>query len=116
MIEHVLAVVPVSDMARATRFYEQLFGRPPDNRPMATLVEWRLTGSGWLQVFSGTGDAGGASVNLAVDDLGGWIDQVRSRGLTPGDVQEADKGVRLSAVTDPDGNTVTAIGGFRVEY
>jgi catechol 2,3-dioxygenase-like lactoylglutathione lyase family enzyme len=116
MIEHVLAVVPVSGVDRATRYYEQLFGRAPDNRPMATLVEWRVTDSGWLQVFSGTDGAGGAFVNFAVDDLDGWLDGLRSRGITPGDVQEADKGVRLSAVTDPDGNTITFIGGFRVRY
>ncbi len=116
MIEHVLAVVPVSDIASASRFYERLLGREPDNRPMATLVEWRVTESGWLQVFAGTDGAGGAFVNFAVDDLDAWLRQVRSRGLAPGDVQEADKGVRLSAVTDPDGNTVTFIGGFRVDY
>ena len=116
MIEHVLAVVPVSDVDRAGRYYEQLLGRPPDNRPMETLVEWRVTDSGWLQVFSGSDGAGGAFVNFAVDELDEWLDQVRSRGITPGPVQEADKGVRLSAVVDPDGNTVTFIGGFRVAY
>jgi hypothetical protein len=28
----------------------------------------------------------------------------------------ANKGVQLSAVTDPDGNTITFIGNFRVNY
>jgi glyoxylase I family protein len=34
------------------------------------------------------------------------------RGLAPGDIQTANKGVRLSALTDPDGNTITLIDGF----
>lgn len=42
-IEHVLAVVPVSDLERADAWYEALFGRPADNRPMPTLVEWQVT-------------------------------------------------------------------------
>jgi glyoxylase I family protein len=41
---------------------------------------------------------------------------VRERGLDPGEIVEANKGVRLSAITDPDGNTIRFIGGFRVEY
>jgi hypothetical protein len=46
-IEHVLAVVPVSDLERADAWYEALFGRPADNRPMPSLVEWQVTRAGW---------------------------------------------------------------------
>jgi len=116
MIEHVLAVAAVTDLERACDFYSRLFGRGPDNRPMETLVEWRVTGSGWLQVFVQPDRAGQAFVNFAVDDLATWLDDLRVRGLTPGDVQDADKGVQLSALTDPDGNTITLIGGFRISY
>jgi hypothetical protein len=34
-IEHVLAVVPVTDFEAANAWYESLFGRPADNLPMA---------------------------------------------------------------------------------
>jgi hypothetical protein len=37
-IEHVLAVVPVTEVERARRWYETLFGRTPDNNPMPNLV------------------------------------------------------------------------------
>ncbi|MDA2804838.1 VOC family protein [Nocardiopsis suaedae] len=57
--------------------------------------------------------AGTALVNLAADDLPAHVAALRERGLSPEDVQEVDKGVRLSAVTDPDGNRITLIGGFR---
>jgi hypothetical protein len=38
------------------------------------------------------------------------------RGLHPGEISAADKGVRLSRLSDPDGNTIGLIGGFRVVY
>ncbi|GAA4974782.1 VOC family protein [Kineococcus glutinatus] len=115
-IDHLLAVVPVTDLATAVAWYERLFDRPPDNRPMETLAEWRVTGTGWVQVFHDPDRAGTGQVNTAVDDLDAHVERLRARGLQPGEVQEAARGVRLSAVRDPDGNTITAIGGFRVEY
>ncbi len=114
--EHVLAVAPVTDLETAVQWYTRLFGRGPDNNPMETLVEWRVTDSGWLQVFRTEDSPGAGAVNLAVADLDGAVSQVRERGLEPGEVLEASKGVRLSALTDPAGNTITLIGGFRTVY
>jgi catechol 2,3-dioxygenase-like lactoylglutathione lyase family enzyme len=109
-------VVPVSDLVSATAWYDRLLGRPPDNRPMDTLVEWRITDSAWLQVTNGWGEPGTALVNFAVDDLSEHLDGMRSRGLDPGPVQNVTNGVQLSAIVDPDGNTITLIGHFRVTY
>lgn len=115
-IEHVLAVVPVTDLDRSRRWYEKLFGRAADNNPMPTLVEWQVVPGGWVQVFDDEQRAGSTAVNVAVRDLDAYIEDLRRRGLEPGEIIEANKGVRLSALTDPDGNTVTVIGGFRVRY
>ena len=115
-IEHVLAVVPVSDIGVANTWYEKLFGRPADNNPMPPLVEWQLVDRGWVQVFVDEERAGSGLLNFAVDDLERQIDEVRSRGIEPGEVVDATKGVRLSTIIDPDGNIIRLIGGFRVEY
>jgi glyoxylase I family protein len=115
-VNHVLAVVPVTDIGTAARWYEQLFGVPPTNRPMPTLAEWRATNTGWLQVFLDPERAGHGTVNFAVDDLAQAINDLKGRGLVPGEVQLANKGVRLSALTDPDNNAITLIGGFREIY
>jgi glyoxylase I family protein len=115
-IEHVLAVVPVSDLQASSRWYEALFGRPADNNPMPTLAEWQVVPGGWVQIFMDTTRAGSGLLNFAVDDLQTHIAGLRQRGLEPGGVTDASKGVRLSAITDPDGNTIRLIGGFRVEY
>ncbi|AQA03756.1 glyoxalase [Mycobacterium sp. MS1601] len=115
-IDHVLAVVPVSDLSVARSWYQQLFGTPPTNNPMPSLVEWQATGSGWVQVSTDAGHPGTASVNLAVADLDAAVAELSGRGLAPGAIRDVTKGVRLSSLTDPDGNTVTLIGSFRVDY
>jgi glyoxylase I family protein len=116
-IDHVLAVVPVADFEAAHAWYERFFGRPADNLPMAgRLVEWRLTDSGWVQVTADAERAGTALLNLAVDDLDQHIASICGRGMTPGAVETVNKGVQLSAITDPDGNRITLIGNFRTQY
>jgi glyoxylase I family protein len=115
-IEHVLAVVPVTEQDRSRRWYETLFGRVPDNNPMPTLVEWQVVPGGWVQVFTDEYRAGASFVNFAVRELDEHVRELRQRGLPPGEIVEANKGVRLSTLTDPDGNTITLIGGFRVDY
>ena len=65
-IEHVLAVVPVTDLDRSRRWYEPLFGRAADNNPMPTLVEWQVVPGGWVQVFADEQRAGSTAVNFAV--------------------------------------------------
>ena len=115
-IEHVLAVVPVSDLQESNRWYEALFGRPADNNPMPTLVEWQVVPGGWVQVFIDAERAGSGLLNFAVDDLETHVAELRERGLSPGEFVDANKGVRLSTINDPDGNTIRLVGGFRTEY
>ena len=115
-IEHVLAVMPVSELQASSRWYEALFGRPADNNPMPTLAEWQVLPGGWVQVFTDAERAGSGLLNFAVDDLETHVAELQRRGLEPRDFTGANKGIRLSALTDPDGNTISLIGGFRVQY
>jgi glyoxylase I family protein len=116
-IDHVLAVVPVADFEAAHAWYERFFGRPADNLPMeGLLVEWRVTDSGWVQVTLDSERAGSGLLNFAVDDLDQHIAEISGRGLEPGAVETVNKGVQLSGIRDPDGNMITFIGNFRIEY
>ena len=116
-IDHVLAVVPVTDFEAAHAWYERLFGRPADNLPMEDqLVEWRVTDRGWVQVTRDADRAGSALLNFAVDDIDQHVADVSERGLVAGAIETVNKGVQLSAIRDPDGNTITFIGSFRVQY
>jgi catechol 2,3-dioxygenase-like lactoylglutathione lyase family enzyme len=116
-IDHVLAVVPVADFEAAHAWYTRLFGRPADNLPMeGRLVEWRLTETGWVQVTYDAKRAGSALLNFAVNDLERHITDISRRGLIPGEIETVNKGVQLCAIRDPDGNTITFIGNFRINY
>jgi catechol 2,3-dioxygenase-like lactoylglutathione lyase family enzyme len=115
-IEHVLAVVPVADLAAAYGWYERLLGRPADNRPMESLAEWRVTETGWIQVFHDAERAGGTLVNFAVNDLERHVAVHSSWCLSPGPIETGNKNVRRSAITDPDGNRITFIGNFLIRY
>jgi glyoxylase I family protein len=115
-IEHTLAVVPVTDIVRSEQWYTALFGRPADNNPMPSLVEWQVVPGAWVQVFHDPERAGRTLLNFAVDDLEAHLGAIDARGITADAILDASKGVRTCAVVDPDGNTINLIGGFRVVY
>ncbi|GAA1441405.1 VOC family protein [Leifsonia poae] len=116
-VDHVLAVVAVSEVETSAAWYERLFGVEPTNIPMpGILVEWRVTGNGWVQVTEDRERFGSSQLNLAVDDLDEKLREIEARGIIVGDIIEANKGVRLCSLYDPDGNVVTLIGGFRERY
>ena len=75
-IDHILAVIPVADLAVSADWYERLFDAEPTNRPMPNLAEWRLTDTGWVQVFIDGERAGRTFFNLAVSDLDEHVDKL----------------------------------------
>ncbi|MEU9357215.1 VOC family protein [Streptomyces sp. NPDC048301] len=106
---HVLAVAPVMAIEPAVEWYERLFGRPADARPMDGLADWHISPYAWLQVFQSPEQAGGTLVNLAVDDLDRTVSELAGRGITAGETLPGSRGVRFAAVHDPDGNRITLI-------
>ena len=114
--QHVLAVVPVSDLEAANGWYQKLFGRQADNNPMPSRVEWQVVAGAWVQVFVDEERAGTGLLNFAVDDLEEHVTEAADRGLAPGAIDDANRGVRMATITDPDGNVIRLIGGFRVDY
>jgi catechol 2,3-dioxygenase-like lactoylglutathione lyase family enzyme len=115
-IDHVLAVVPVADIAISRDWYRRLLDREPDNNPMDSLIEWKVTTNGWLQVSAELARAGQAQVNFAVKRLAEEVDEIRQRGIVPGEIQQVSNDVEICSIVDPDGNVITLIGNFRVTY
>ena len=69
-LDHVLAVVPVSDLAVSTGWYRRVFAAAPTNVPMpGRLAEWRVTDTGWVQVSVDVERAGRGLLNFATSDL-----------------------------------------------
>jgi predicted enzyme related to lactoylglutathione lyase len=115
-IDFVLAVVAVTDIEAGQAWYTALFGREPDNIPMPNLVEWQITDGGWVQVTEDPVRAGNGMLNLAVSDIEDGARELRERGLATGEIIDANKGVRLCPLTDPDHNAIQLVGNFRVKY
>ena len=116
-INHSLGVIAVSDFDQSHHWYEGFFDRPATNVPMpGQLAEWRITDGGWMQMHRDTERAGHNLFNLAVDDLASYVTSLRDRHYEPGDIVDVNKGVKISSVTDPDGNIITLIGNFRESY
>ncbi|MGH3449085.1 MAG: VOC family protein, partial [Nocardioidaceae bacterium] len=105
----VLSVVPVSDLATSTAWYERLLDRQPDARPMPSLADWHLTDTAWVQVFWDPQRAGHTALNFAVDELSAHTDELAARGISLSEVTTTDKGAKLASTADPDQNVVTFI-------
>lgn len=108
-VSKVLAVAPVNDLDAAVDWYQRLLGRPADARPMATLADWHVTDSAWVQVFHDPEHAGSSLFNLVVDDLDAHVARLAAQGITAGSTTTTNNNSKLAAVIDPAGNVVTLI-------
>lgn len=108
-VGNVLGVVTVADLEPAVAWYERLFGRPPDRRPMENDVEWQLTSNGGLQLVGDEASSGKGYVTLGVADIEAALQDLASRGIE-GTAEEvgAIDGVplKIAQLQDPAGNTV----------
>jgi predicted enzyme related to lactoylglutathione lyase len=109
-INSVLAGLAVADFEAGVAWYERLFGRPADSRPMDGLADWRATEGGVIQVIRDPDRAGRGRLTLSVDDLAEQVAALGRRGLEAGPVDDtiSDK-VLISTILDPEGNTITLV-------
>lgn len=105
MIQNAIASLAVKDLRAASEWYERLFQRPPDSRPMPEVAEWKFPRGGWLQVYQLPERAGHCSCTLAVDDIESIARHVESLGIDSGKRSAAAK-VKTVMITDPDGNSL----------
>lgn len=104
-IKNILAGVAVTDFEKALAWYEQLFDRRPDSRPMDGLAEWRSDNGGWLQLFPDRDRAGSSSFTLAVSDLDEHVGGLRTKGVAIGRMTTSGI-VKTATIVDPDGNQI----------
>jgi predicted enzyme related to lactoylglutathione lyase len=103
---NVLPSLQVESFNDTVNWYERLFARAPDRRPMDGCVEWQLASTGGLQVYRNPDGAAPATVIIGLDDLAAEIEALRGRGIDaePYDVPSGQ--FRLAQIQDPSGNTV----------
>jgi len=113
------ALVAVSDLDRARRFYEEQLGLVPDEEE-PQIVHYPCAKGTGISVYLSTENAGRSPATLAgwsVEDLDGTMDELASLGVVferydqPG-LQTDERGVfdagrfRAAWTRDPDGNTL----------
>ena len=104
-IAKIYAQLACSDHAESTSWFERLFGRVPDARPMVGLAEWHHRDAAGLQLFQDPFNAGRGTVTLITDNLREERARLAASGLAPPDIEPADT-VSLLRLHDPDGNLV----------
>ncbi len=109
MIHRLLGNCTVTDLERAEQWYTRLFGRGPDARPMAGLLEWHLGDTFGVQVWSEADRAGRSTVVLDETDLDAAAARATDAGIEHGGPQPGG-GARILQLTDPDGNRVVLTG------
>jgi catechol 2,3-dioxygenase-like lactoylglutathione lyase family enzyme len=100
------AGIPVSDLARAKGWYEQLLGSPPSFLPNDVEAVWEVAEHRYLYVELLPEHAGHAMHTLFVDDLDTRVAAMAARGLEPAQRETYDNGVRKITYRDPDGNEI----------
>jgi catechol 2,3-dioxygenase-like lactoylglutathione lyase family enzyme len=117
------AQIAVSDMARATDFYEGKLGLSPGGDQHDGSRMYPCGGGTWLHVYASPAHAGKATATLAhwdVDDIEQVIDELSSNGVTfeqyDDPVKTDEKGIhdsgygKVAWFKDPDGNTFALEG------
>ena len=103
---HLFAGVAVSDFTAARRWYEALFGRPPDMLPKQGEAVWHVTSFGSVYVTADPDRAGGALVTMSVSNLDEHASALGSRGLSLDEQEASPRAPRQLTVTDDDGNCI----------
>jgi catechol 2,3-dioxygenase-like lactoylglutathione lyase family enzyme len=99
-------VLLIADLAAAEGWYTKLFGRSPDYRPMATMVQWELFDQGGVALSTDTLIAGKGVMFLVVDDVAAERRRLQGLGIVLGDDISGDYST-LAQARDPDGNLIT---------
>lgn len=107
-ISNVVAVLFVSDLETAVSWYQVLFDRPPDRRPLPHAVEWQLSPGGAIQLYR-SDEGTGMTARIEVDDVEAFVAEASARGVGAELLTGATSGVEVAALVDPSGNTVLVV-------
>jgi hypothetical protein len=104
-IEKIFAHASCRNLTQSTVWYEQIFSRAPDARPMTGLVEWHHGDHAGLQLWKDESNAGRGTMTLIVSDLQAERARLSASGLEPPEIHQGDK-VQVLQLRDPDANLV----------
>lgn len=105
-IQYVFAGLVVTDIAGAVRWYERLFGRPPDVLPNEREAMWQVVEKGSVYLVEDPERAGNSGMTMFVDDLDAELAAIAERGIPTPEIKTAPGLFRATTFVDPDGNRV----------
>lgn len=108
MIDLILAQAAVTDIEASERWYQSVFGSPPDTRPMDGLIEWRFASTHGVQIFRDAERAGASTAVVGLSDFDDVVARLYGDGIDHSKIQPGGGG-RLLTLADPDGNQVVLL-------
>ena len=105
-----LAQCTVADLTAALEWYEKVFERAPDLRPMDGLLEWHFGRNAGLQVWQEPERAGKSTVVLDVPSLGDELRRLDRLGITHDEPVHTPLS-KVVTLYDPDNNRIVLTGG-----
>lgn len=109
MITLTMAQATVSELSTSERWYRQVFGAPPDARPMDGLLEWHFGARHGVQVHRDPSRAGGCTVVVGESDIDAALARLDAAGIDHPAPSPGGGGL-LVTLTDPDGNRLVMVG------
>jgi predicted enzyme related to lactoylglutathione lyase len=113
VIEIAFTCYPVTDMARARKFYEGILGlKPTMAMGEAGGMQWTEyeIGTGTLSLGAGAPDchprSDGCSVDLEMEDFDAAIAELKSKGVKFKMEPFPTPVCKMAFISDPDGNTI----------
>jgi catechol 2,3-dioxygenase-like lactoylglutathione lyase family enzyme len=104
---HLFAGIAVADFEAGLRWYERVFGKPPDMLPAEGDSVWHLASNASVYVVRDAERAGKALVTLAVRDLEHLMAELAARDVPDRAIQQTPGPMLRLIVTDAEGNRVT---------
>lgn len=105
-IQGIYAALTTRDIKAAEDFYAALFGRGPDDRPMAGLIQWRDVEGANVQLFKDDETAGKGRLTIVVPVMAEARKSLEAAHIALGEEFSGDFG-KIAQLRDPDGNLLT---------
>lgn len=98
--------VPVSDLEAASRWYEQVFGKPHDIEPVPGIREFEVAGT-WIQLDEGPAAGGNWTLRIGVADLSAERQRLEKLGVQLSGTRTVPGVISFFDFRDPDGNRLS---------
>lgn len=105
-IQGIYAALATASIESSEAFYTYLFDRPPDDRPMDSLIQWRDVSGANIQIFADEVNAGSGRLTIVVPSMDDAKKALAEIGVKLAGESKGDYG-RIAQISDPDGNSLT---------